>query len=116
MEEIETREDRKFYFETIAKIEDSAFLEEVLKSEKWEIIRRIFETTRDDAQQKLNGEALDNPESIKRALRWQIMIDFYDNVLPNMIERYRAIGKAAYETANDRGWLSRIARHIKDQF
>lgn len=103
-------EEKKLYYDTINKIEDSNHLEECLKDPKWEIIRRMFETTRDDAMQKLASEPLDTPESVKRAIRWQLMIDQYDSVIPSLIERYRAIGKASYDLAQERGWFSRVTK------
>ncbi len=103
-------EDKQLYFDTIARLEDAHFLEEVLKSEKWEVLRRVFEKNRDWAQQRLNGEDPDNKTAI---LRWQIMIDFYDNVLQQEIESYRRLGKEAYERASEMGWLDKLSIYLK---
>ncbi len=106
-------EDKKLYFETIQKIEDANQLEECLKDPKWEVIRRMFDATRDDAAAKLQGEPLDTPESVKRAMRWQLMIDQWDNVLPQLIQRYRDIGKSAYELAQEKNWINRITKFFE---
>ncbi len=108
-------EEKKLYYETVSKIEDANNLEECLKDPKWEIIQRMFVRTVRDAQQKLNGEPLDSEESRRRAIRWQLMIDQYENVIPNLIERYRAIGKSAYETAEEKGWVNRVMQFFSKE-
>lgn len=106
----ELDEEKQFYFDTISKLEDAHFLEEILKSEKWEVMRRVWLKTRDWAQQKLNGE---DPNNTLAIMRWQMMIDFYDNVLQRSIEDYRRLGKEAYDNANNNGWLGKIAIYLK---
>jgi hypothetical protein len=106
----ERDEEKEFYFSTIAKLEDAHYLDEVLKSDKWEVMRRVWSAQRDLAQQQLNGA---NPDDKTSIIRWQIMIDFYDNVIPRSIEDYKRRGKEAYETAQERGWLSKVAIYLK---
>lgn len=113
VEEKEVNEDKEFYFSTIAKLEDAHYIDEVLNSEKWEVIRRIWLQTRDFAQHKLNGE---NPEDKIAILRWQMMIDFYDNVMERSIQEYKKLGREAFDAADQNGWLGKLGLYIKKQF
>ena len=107
----QVEEEKQLYFETIAKLEDQSYVQEIMQSEKWEVIQRVFKKNRDYAQLRLNGEDPDNKTAI---LRWQIMIDFYDNVLPQEIDAYKRLGKEAYETADANGWLHKLGLFLKN--
>ncbi len=97
-------------YRTLEKIEDKDWLEQTLKDEKWQVWHKVWEQTRDWAQHKLNGI---DPKDTHGIIRYQIMIDFYDNVLKRSIENYRALGKEALEIAEEKGWLNRLGTYLR---
>lgn len=100
-------QERLDFYATIQKLENKDFLEEVLRSDKWRVLRDVWKQTRDWAQTKLNGI---DPNDRNEIIRLQIMIDFYENVLPRSIANYRSLGRDALELAKEQGWIDRIAK------
>lgn len=98
------------FYATIEKIENKDLLETVLRSAEWRVMRDVWKFTRDWAQTKLNGI---DPNDKNEIVRLQIMIDFYDNVLPRSIANYRSLGRDALELAKENGWIDRVAKFFK---
>ena len=101
---------KKEFYETVERLENKDLLEEVLRSDKWRVMRDVWKATREMAQNRLNGI---DPNDKNEIVRLQIMIDFYDNVLPRSIANYRTLGRDAYETAKAQGWLDKVAAFLK---
>jgi hypothetical protein len=106
----EKEQEKKDFYETIEKLENKDFLEEILRSEKWRVMRDAWKQTRDWAQNELNGV---DPNDTNKIIRLQVIIDFYDNVLPRSIANYRELGRMALEQAKANGWIDRIAKVFK---
>lgn len=103
----EKEQAKKDFYETIEKLENKDFLEEVLRSDKWRVLRDVWKQTRDWAQNELNGC---DPNDTHKIIRLQVIIDYYDNVLPRSIANYRTLGRDALELAKANGWVDRIAK------
>jgi hypothetical protein len=106
----EKEQAKQEFYDTIAKLENKDLLEKVLRSEEWRVMRDVWKDTREMAQHRLNGI---DPNDTNEIIRLQIMIDFYDNVLPRSIANYRSLGRDAFTIAKENGWLNKVATYLK---
>lgn len=106
----EKEQAKKEFYETIEKLENKDLLEKVLRSDEWRVLRDTWAQTRAWAQDKLNGI---DPNDKNEIIRLQIMIDYYDNVLPRSIANYRMLGRDALEISKANGWIEKVATYLK---
>jgi len=101
--EIDT--DHEDFTEVMAKLENAAFVEQVLKSEEWGIFRKAWKQIADGAREALTTVP---PTDYEKIIQLQLQAQFYDHILDNTVKLYKEEGQVAYEHAKERGWLRNI--------
>jgi hypothetical protein len=107
--------DEATYKEIVSKLEDAALADKLSNSEEWKLVTRAAKEIRDVTQDQYNRLDHSDPNSKLKAIQCQVTIQFYDNFLQSLINRYQVIGREAYGYAQDMGWLQSLAIWIKSK-
>lgn len=110
---MELSEDEKDYQDILQKLEDYHLAQLVENSEEWSVIRKAAKILFDKAQMDLNSIDFSLPGADKRAMQCQVALDFYGNFFETVLTKYKELGKEAYETAKESGWLQKISNYLK---
>lgn len=107
--------DEAAYKEIVSKLEDAALADKLANSEEWKLVTRAAKEIRDVTQDQYNRLDHSDPNSKLKAIQCQVTIQFYDNFLKSLIDRYQVIGREAYSYAQEMGWLQSLAIWIKSK-
>lgn len=89
----------------LQKLADGARMERILHSEDWEVFHNA---THYLAQLAAKGLKMVDPKDTTAVLRFQIQQQFYEDVIPNIIQTLKLEAEQAYEEGKERGWLEKI--------
>lgn len=96
--------------ELVRKLEDASYLEEMKTSNSWKLFMEAWKRIYKQAEIQLDNM---DPANTARIIEAQLTKRFYRDVLSTTIRKVKEDGKAAYEQAKERGWLSSLFAHLK---
>lgn len=110
LDEIITEEE---YNDIVEKLEDSYLADKLNNSEEWKLVLKAAKHLRDVTQEQYNRLDHSDPNAKYKAIQCQVVIQFYDDFLSALINKYRAIGAEAYTHAQDLGIIDRLSLLIQ---
>lgn len=108
--------DEEEYKEIVSKLEDSYLAGKLEKNEEWKLVLKAAKHLRDITQEQYNHLDHTDKDGTYKAIQCQVVIQFYDDFLKSLIERYKSIGEEAFRHAKDMGWINRMSLWITNQF
>jgi hypothetical protein len=110
---MELTDDEKDYHDVLQKLEDYHLAESVEQSPEWEVVRKAAKILLDETQAQYNAIDFSLPGADIRAVQCQVALGFYGDFFGTLLNKYRELGKEAYETAKEAGWLDKISGYLK---
>jgi hypothetical protein len=108
--------DEKEYLEVIGKLEDKHLADVLEKSEEWKLVHKAAKQLRDAAEEQYIYMDHSAPDAKLKAIQCQVTIQFYDNFLKGLLDRYKTLGEEAYGHAREMGMLQSLAHYLKTNF
>ena len=108
-----TGEEKKAWDDVVRKLDAKQRLEKMMKDENWQVFHNAWRDISNAAKHNLT---VIDPKDTLGIMKLQMLVDFYESVIPKTISEYRLLGEEAYQTAKSNGWLGQVGTWLKEHF
>lgn len=97
--------EREEYRAVLDRLNDGARMEKMLHSDDWKAFNAATKYIAEKANKALKTV---DPADQNAIVRLQLQAQFYEDVIPQIIQQYKAEAEEAFEAAKQQDWLGRI--------